>query len=160
MKAKIREIIPGEGLGALKFGMTRNMVLALIGEPDEKETFSYSETESEMTESWEYLELGISLNFDEEDDWKLVLITVYSDYYLFKGEAIVGEGRAFLEEIFDQEGINDVQEEDWSSEESPKHILLESDALSINFWFSKDVLDEVQLSPQFIDDETIKWPKL
>ena len=43
--------------------------------------------------------------------------------------------------------------------ESPTHELYSSDCLGINFWFDYNKLTEIQISPLFIDNNTIKWPE-
>lgn len=53
--------------------------------------------------------------------------------------------------------INDLEFEDWSSEESPNHKLLSSELIGINFCFDDNLLSEIQWRPLFIDDDTIRW---
>ena len=45
------------------------------------------------------------------------------------------------------------------SEHDDDHKVIEVDEKSINFWLKDGVLDEIQWSPFFIDDDTINWPK-
>ena len=46
-----------------------------------------------------------------------------------------------------------------STVENPTHELYSSDSLGINFWFDDNKLSEIQVSPLFVDNETIKWPE-
>ncbi len=169
-----KEIKSGEGLGKIKFGMTREQLEKLIGEPDEIEDFSYSsdedddlvnededneEDEDAQTELWHYDNLELSVSFDEEVDWRLVNIAVSSSDYTFKGEKIIGLGRAELLDTLKKLGLTNLKQEDHSSKESPNHKLVASEALGINFWLENDVLAEMQWGPLFIDDDTIVWPK-
>lgn len=49
--------------------------------------------------------------------------------------------------------------EDWSSIESPDHILLDYDSLGLFLWFNDEILDEIQFSYLFYEDgNTVKWP--
>ena len=56
--------------------------------------------------------------------------------------------------------IKDLDIEDLSSADSPNHVLLSSFSLGVNFWLDEGILEEIQWGPDFIDDDTIKWPKL
>jgi len=60
----------GIGIDDLKFGMDRDAVKKLIGEPTEKELFSYSEEDEDLTEVWHYDEYNFYISFDEADEWK------------------------------------------------------------------------------------------
>lgn len=157
MKEQIKEIKPGFGLGNIKFGMSRDQVRMLLGAPDESEKFSYTDDDQNMTESWDYYDFDISLNFDEEEDWKLVMISANSDFYTLEGESLIGKTIEQVSAHLDKSDI-DYDLEDCSTTDSPDHKLIEVESLSINFWFNGGVLDEIQWSPQFLDDDTIKWP--
>jgi len=157
MKEELKEITPGFGLGNIKFGMARDKVRMLLGAPDEVETFSYSDDDRNMTESWDYYDFDISLNFDEDDDWKLVMISINSDFYTLNGEHLIGKTTKQLTSHLNKLEA-EYELEDCSSDESPDHILVEVDALSVNFWLKAGIVDEIQWSPQFIDDDTIRWP--
>ena len=158
--SNINLIEEGQGIGALKFGLKRNTVELILGMPDEKEKYSYSKDEEDLTESWHYDNLDLSLGFDEEDDWRLVTIAITSTEYNFKGFSPIGLTKDELKNKLDAIGINDLEFEDWSSIESPSHELLSLDSLGINFWFDENRLSEVQWGPLFIDDETINWPEI
>ena len=42
---------------------------------------------------------------------------------------------------------------------APDNKLIELEELSTNFWFSDNVLDEIQWSPYFTNDDEIQWPE-
>jgi hypothetical protein len=159
MEIELEEIKPGYGLGPIKFGMTRTEVAAMLGQPDDVDNFSYTDSNTELTESWEYYDLEISLNFDEDEDWRLVMISVTSDIYRLNGREIIGLTREQLIEQLNELKFSDMNFEDYSSEESPDHKLIEVDSKSMNFWLEDGIVDEIQWSPFFINDDTIKWPE-
>lgn len=156
----INLIIEGEGLGDLKFGLFKDDVKLILGQPNEIVEYSYTNSDEDLTESWHYDELDLSIGFDEEDDWRLVTIAISSSNFKFRDFSPIGLSKDELTKKFDELNINDLEYEDWSSEESPSHELLTSDLLGINFWFDDNRLSEVQWGPHFIDDENIKWPKI
>ena len=50
-------------------------------------------------------------------------------------------------------------EKNRGEDDTEDHKVIEIDEKSINFWLTDGVLDEIQWSPLFINDDTIKWPK-
>jgi hypothetical protein len=158
MKNEFKEIIPGVGLGAIKFGYSREQIKKLLGEPDDIESYSYTDSEEDMTESWHYDELELSLSFDEAEDWKLVTISVSSEFYLYKGFSPVGMSKQnFLSEIKKQ-NLSDLEYEDFATEESENQELYFTELQGINFWLDDAVVTEVQWGPLFLDDTTVNWP--
>lgn len=152
MNQDLKDILPGEGLGKIRFGISRDQLKELIGEPDEVDEYSYSDSDEELTESWHYDELDLSASFDEEYDWRLVTLSVSGAEYAFMGKNLIGLQRFKLVETLTELGIEDLAFEDISSDESPDHQLIASDEAGINFWLEQGVLTEIQWSPLFIED--------
>lgn len=159
MLNELKEIKPGYGLGSLKFGMTRADVKLMLGEPSFIDKYSHSEEPNDATEAWEYDELELSLSFDEAEGWKLMMMSVTSDFYELDGTSMIGLKEKKLLDELDEIDFGNLNVEDCSDAENEDHKVIEVDEKSINFWLTKGVCDEVQWSPLFIDDDTIKWPK-
>ena len=159
MLKELKEIKPGIGLGILKFGMSRNQVKELLGEPSFIDRYSHSEAENDATEAWEYEELFLSISFDEAENWKLMMISVSSDFYELDEVSLVGLNQKKLVAQLDEIDLGEVFVEDCSENDSEDNKVIEIDEKSINFWITDGVLDEIQWSPLFINDDTIKWPK-
>lgn len=141
---QIREILPGKGLGFLEFGMSRDQVKAILGEPDEIDFFDDPEAEEDASESWHYDKLEISVSFDEYADWRLSAIAVSSPGYLLLGTSVVGMPQDELLKFLADNGITDTEEEDWSEPGSGDHKLLTSEELQVNFWMEDGKVSEVQ----------------
>lgn len=154
----IQEIKLGVGLGEIKFGMTRDQVKAILGEPDDVDQYSDSDIEGDSSESWHYDEREISLSFDEDTDWKLVTIAVSSPDYVLNSKKIIGMHKDEFFAWAEKLQLGDYDEEDWSSEEIPDHTLISYSEQQVNFWFEADELTEIQWGPLFVDEDTIKWP--
>ncbi|PHN04682.1 hypothetical protein [Flavilitoribacter nigricans] len=160
MKKELQNIQVGAGLGSILFGMSRAEISAIIGEPNEKITESYTDDGENLTEIWHYDELELSLGFDEEDDWQLVSIAVTSPFYLLESVSLIGKEVEAVQTELQNIGVSDLELEDWSSAENPDHKLLTSDDESMNFWFDQDILTEIQWSPLFADEETILFTQI
>lgn len=158
-KNELKDIKPGYGLGILKFGMTRNEVDELLGNPNEIEKHEYSDSETELTEAWHYDDLELSLEFDEQEDWKLTTISVSSEFYKFKEKQLIGIDQNKLLLLLKELDIDDFEVEDLSPIENPSHKLISIYDLGINFWFENEVLMEVQWCPLFNEDDSINWPE-
>ncbi len=158
-KNELKEIKAGYGLGMLKFGISRAEVEKLLGKPDEIEEHSYSDTDDDVTETWHYDELELSLEFDKEEDWKLITMSVSSEFYEFMGKSLISVSEDKLISAFEELKIEDFEEEELSPIENPSQKLISLEDLGINFWFDNDVLLEIQWCVLFIDDDTIDWPK-
>ena len=55
--------------------------------------------------------------------------------------------------------IGNVEIEDFSEEDIFDNELIEIEDKSLSFWLNDDVLDEIQWTPFFIDEDTLDWPK-
>jgi hypothetical protein len=159
MKKALKEIKPGYGLGNLKFGMTRAEAKLMLGEPSFIDKYSHSDSAEDLTESWEYEDLGLSISFDEEEKWKLIMISVTSDFYELNGVSLIGLKEKELLKKLETMNLGELDLEDCSDLGSDEQKVIEIEEKSINFWLIDDALDEIQWSPFFIDDDTIDWPK-
>ncbi len=149
------DIKPGIGLGSIKFGMTRDQITDLLGEPADKEKFAYEE---EVSESWHYDKLNMSIAFDEMEAWKLTTISVTSDEYKMEGTSIVGISREDLFSKFESMNLSDIEVEDWSETDETKQELVAADEVSMNFFVDGGNVREVQWGPDFSEDDEIIWP--
>ncbi len=144
----------GVGIDKLKFGMTRDTVFKILGEPTEKELFSYSEEDEDLTEVWHYDEYDFSLSFDEVDDWKLVMIAGSSDEMTLEGESLLGHSFEGVVEILNKIGYSDFEED--TLEETDR--VLKFDEKSLNVWFDNDIATEIQWGPLWSDEDTPIFP--
>jgi len=152
------DIKPGIGLGDIKFGMSREQVKAIMGEPDETEQFSYSDTDEDITESWHYDEYELSIGFDEDADWRLMTFAVSSDDYKLQGKKLVGKKQSDLMNALKELKIENLETEDASTPENPNCLYLISEEKSISFWIENGKVSEIQWGPEFLDEDTIRWP--
>jgi len=161
MKKEIKEILPGVGLGMLKFGMTRDEVKKLIGKPDEIENLpGFEEEVNDELESWHYDEHEFSLVFDADYDWKLVSIAVSDPYFTFHGKNIIGMEKQETLDLLDTLGIEISNEEDLSDAENPNLELIEAEDAGLMIWFADEEVIEIQILPDVEEDgETLIWPQ-
>ena len=160
MQKNIKEIIPGSGLGAIKFGMTRDEVIKIAGKPDDVENLpGFEEETSDTLESWHYDEYEFSLVFDADYEWRLVSIAVSDPYFTYNGVSIVGMDKQDVMDMLEKNNIEISGMEDVSDEENPNLELVESDEEGLMIWFENDEAIEIQILPDVEEDgETLIWP--
>lgn len=159
MRKDIVEILPGFGLGVIKFGMERNQVKMILGEPDEKDVFFMTESDDSEAEVWYYDDDCLSLSFDAADNWRLVTIEIDHEKYTFKNISFFNKSKLQIIKALEELKVTDVKHESVPMDEAPNHELISSESLGINFWLDDDVVTEIQWGPFFNADESVKWPK-
>lgn len=154
-----KNVILGNGVLNVKFGMTRDEVKAALGEPDEIENFEDEEDGGE-TEAWHYDDHELSATFDEVDDWRLTSLAVSSPEFLFQGINLIGLSS---EEVIQQIEIMDLGEvnfEEISDEDIADQQVATIVEASLNLWFEDGILREIQWGPFWDEDnEEYIWPE-
>jgi hypothetical protein len=153
MKEKSKNIVPGEGLGRIQFGMTREVVRQLAGEPDEIEEYRHNDDDDSAAEAWHYDDPEVSFAFEEFNNWKLTSIAISSDDYLLNGKSLTGMSLKDAASFLQKQNIGEVIQEDYSDDESPNLTLLSVDEAGLNLWFDNDRLSEVQVSQVWEDED-------
>ncbi len=157
------QINPGVGFDQIKFGMTREQVLEILGNPSEiREDENYSgdpkETE-DLTTVFDYDDLGVSFSFDKIEDYRLVEIDFDSpDFSL--GPIHVGN---LIDSVFSDAEVmklGEAEEDYLDDEDNPDNLKsFTFFDTNVTVWFEKDILTTIQLGPFWKDDDTIDWPE-
>ena len=153
-----RNIEIGVGVGDIKFGMFKTEVLETLGLPTNKEIEKDFET-GDAVETWDYENFGISFSFDEEEDWRLETITINSSNFELRGVGLIGKNIQTVQDFIEKEAIGEMEFEDYSSPENPKHELIDIDDANMFFWFDNQVLTEIQVGVKWDEDDNALWPK-
>ncbi len=159
MRKDIVDILPGVGLGVIKFGMDRNQVKMILGEPDETDVFFMTESDDSESEVWYYDDDFLSLSFDAADNWRLVTIEIDDSKFLLQGHSLYGKNKLEVITTLEKLSVTDFKHEPAPMDEAPTHELISSDSLGINFWFDYNAVSEIQWGPFFNADESVKWPE-
>lgn len=155
----IKQIKPLVGLGQLRFGMTRDEVRSILGDPEDIDEYSFTGEDGDRSESWHYDEIDLSMSFDAEDDWRMITLAVSSPEYELERNSMVGEDQEHIRNKLIHMGFQELREENESTLNMPGHHLLAAHHEFMNFWFEEGKLKEIQWSPRFNDDDEVEWPK-
>ncbi len=150
------EIIPGKGVGNILLGMKRDAVEKILGQPDDKEDIKYEDGETSVT--YYYYDLKIDLTFESDDDERLSFISVEGEEFHIKNQIKIGDTKEKVISSCKLLSFSISEEEDMSNDDEPTQILVALDEENINFWFTDNTLDEIQLGPFWQDDDTPIWP--
>jgi len=153
-KIKMRNIIIGEGLDDLKFGMQREEVVKILGEPEDVDIFDYEETE-EKSEAWHYDTIEVSAAFDEAEDWQLVSLAISSPECQINDKKLIGLAYNEALKVIETLELGELEFEDVTDEEdnNKKYKQIFAQDANISFWFDENLLSEIQWGPIWdIDD--------
>lgn len=159
MNKNLKEIITGEGIGALKFGMFRKDVKGILGKPDDIDNSEEEEEleEESASEIWHYDNLELTALFDEALEWRLVSIAVSSEHYTLNNESIVGMSLSVLEQKLDEMELGKLYlEDDHEYDQEVKLYGIENSGIYL--WVENNVVQELQFSPLMDEDDIIIWP--
>ena len=150
----------GQGIGEVKFGMTRAEVVSIMGEPSEKEVLPPFDGELGGSEAWHYDTIELSASYDEEEGFKLCSLAASSTDSLFEGIDLIGLSQEEVLQQIEILGLGDVEIETIANEEGEEQIVASIPEVSLNLWFEDGHLSEIQWGP-FWDEEEEEyiWPE-
>ena len=128
-----------EGIGPIKFGMTRNQLIKVFGTPD-----NFEKAKDEKYVDFEYNNGDIVVNFYSPYDYqiqKLHHIHFYQNELLYKGIQIIGKSQEYiLNEVF-------AEISDWEiiDEEDFTFIEYNSAQNGLSLYFEEHVLSSIDL---------------
>lgn len=149
------EIILGNGLLDIGFGMTQKQVEKILGKADEVGEYELSPNDSSLTLF--YHEKGLSFTFESMDQYKLSYISIYnSNYHIFRFIRIGLSKRMLLEEV-DFFQLGKPEFEFVGSKEFPTHELIYFSEKNLHLWLDDGMISEIQFGPFWEDQKTIVW---
>ncbi len=160
MENNEKNVILGKGTNTLTFGMTRDEIKNIFGEPDEIERYPAGDDDEGESEAWHYDEHELSATFDEVDDWKLTALAVSSPDFLFEGINLLGLSTEEVIQQLEIMDLGDVSIEEVAGDDSVDQQVATIIEASLNLWFEDGLLTEIQWGP-FWDEEEEKyiWPE-
>ena len=144
MSNDLKKILIGEGLGEIRFGMTRNEVKKILGEPDEIEEIPFSDEEDDAIESWHYDEYEFSLSFEKLMDNRLASIALSALDATLNGEIIIDTTRDEVVKIIEKMNPGSFDEETIEEDSDTTVKLLNFYESGLSLWFENDYLTEAQ----------------
>ncbi|MEO1435484.1 MAG: hypothetical protein AAFV80_08100 [Bacteroidota bacterium] len=138
------EIIAGERLGEIAFGMSRNALTDLLGPASEVEAYAFTEANLKA-EDWHYDEHEISVSFEEASDWTLSTIASSSPECHFMSLRPIGMSEVSLIEALEALEIGEVTKELFEDEEGDETTVVRVAEAFISFWIVDDEVTDIEL---------------
>lgn len=151
----IDTIKPGFGLGKLTFGSPLEICRTYLGNPEDEVA---EDVGNKATLTWYYWNKGISLHFDEADDFRLGTISIARESASLFGDTLIGKSYEEIKAYLKEKGFRHTKEFEFEDEDRALRKLIEIEDIECNFWFENGVLNHIQWGYFWIDDYTPKWP--
>lgn len=144
-----------EGIGVIRFGASKDDVIDILGTEFEEESF----VEGHISIS--YPDHQVTFTFWEDFDLRLGYIGTERKSAKLLGESLIGL-RNDRVKTFITESLKCPITEESGCEHEDGHIQewLDVDDKSLVFWFTDDVLYQIEWSCAWVDGDTPDWPKV
>ena len=138
------EIKIAKGIGEIKFGMSPEEVLQILGEPDESNKQVYSDEDPDyFSEEWHYDQIEMSVVFDMLETLMLSTISISSEVYTLNGNSLIGNTIEQVMSVFDTMDISPDWEELEEEESNARSLVNEEEGISL--YFEDALLTELQI---------------
>ena len=152
-----KAILPFIGFGSIKFGMEEHEVSSYIGDPDETEVQNYGH--GGQANVLYYDEFGLSMSFDSEEDFRLVEISFENDRFILHNAIKPGMSKEDFLSALENLDMGEYEVEEIEEDEFENMVQYIFEKENINIWIEDDKLTTIQIGPEFVDDDTIRWPQ-
>ncbi|WP_430813616.1 hypothetical protein [Carboxylicivirga sp. RSCT41] len=152
-----KAILPHIGFGSIKFGMEEHEVSNFLGDPDETEVQDYGEGAEANVLYFD--EMGVSMSFDKEEDYKLVEISFETENFILHDAIKVGMPKADFLTSLEKLDMGEYDLEEMSDDGFDDKELYVFEKENINIWMDEEAVSSIQIGPEWVDDETIRWPE-
>ena len=150
----ISTIKPGIGLGTIRFGATMDECRDYFGKPTEELREDFEEEEYI---TWYYGDGDVALSFEGSEDFKLGTIILSHPDATLDNEKIIGKSIDEIKQYLKRKAYFYLEEKD---EFESNMMVINVGALECNFMFTDGLLDGIQWSYLWEDDETPHWPNI
>ena len=149
------EIILGNGILGIHFGMIQAEVEKKLGKADEVGEYSLSPDENSITLFYHHR--GLSFTFESVDQYKLSYISVHQEQYHLFQFIRVGLTKKMLMDELDHYQLSKPEFEKADSDEFPTHELIYFPSENLHLWLDNNRISEIQFGPFWDDIKTIVW---
>jgi len=149
-KSKNMEIKPGIGFDNIKFGMSRDEILKILGEPNRVVTGENDEFEQRL----EWYDKKIRLTFQLDENDRFTYLTSKNDKTEYNGQKIIGLNIDFVKNKLFRDLVTDWVVEDYQFFETHFNENL---WLNIRSEFEKVI--EFEMGVPFKSDNIHRWPE-
>lgn len=149
----------GTGIGSIKFGMTEDDLVSILGNPDQIGEFTHVEGMDDWYKEYSYYHLNLTFTFESSDDFRLGHFDIVgSGHHLF-GQDIFGLNIKWAETYLLQKTGSKPEYENTTWGKPELHELLSLSSSGLGLSFMSDSLYCITCSYLFAkDNNTVLWP--
>lgn len=139
------EIVLGQGIGTIIFGMTKKEFTGFLGDPDDIE--ASDDSSEETLESYRYNSINCSFLFDPGQDDRLAGISVENGYFHIYHKIRVGLRKNDLLNLGAELKLGDPLFDEVNDEEYPSRELISYDRVGLKLWLDDGKLTVIRIYP-------------
>ncbi|MCW8935528.1 MAG: hypothetical protein OQK98_12455 [Gammaproteobacteria bacterium] len=137
------------GIDNIILGSSKQSIFELLGQPES--TNSDEWPDGTISESWLYLDSGLTLNFDSDNNYRLSTINTTSRQAELEGLKLVGKN---INSIIDKHSSIILDED--LSESVKDYVYPEKE---ISFWVVNDLIENITVFPEYDKSKDLPiWP--
>jgi len=142
-------IKPQIGIDNIILGSSKESIFDQLGQPDTTKSDEWPD--GTISESWLYSDLGLTLNFDSDDDYRLSTISSISKKAELEGLTLIGLNintviKKYPSILLDEDLNNGVKDYVYPEKE-------------ISFWVVNDIIENITLFPEYDKSNDLPvWP--
>lgn len=140
------EIIIGQGINEIRFGLTQAQAIELLGEPDK----TY---ELEGSTRWQYFDSQIELSFEKEHEDKMGWIEIKNPDALLFNLKLIGESAETVLSVVADNIADEPEHDDYGNLETYYY-----NDQQLEFQFEMNRLRSINSGFLWLDNDTPRWP--
>jgi hypothetical protein len=150
------EIVLGRGIGAIIFGMTKEELVYILGDPDE--TYHPEDPDKMTWETLGYDSINCTFSFDPGQEERLVEIRIENSFFHIGHKIKIGTTKEDLLYHGKEFALGDYSIRDDSDEELISHELISFEQAGLNVWIDDGIISGIQILPWITKDGKMIWP--
>ena len=150
----------GIGISSIKFGITEDELISILGMPDEIGEYIHVEGMDDWYKEYNYFDLNLSFNFDSSDNFRLGNFDITGFGHSLFDQDVFGLNIKWVEKFLLDNISSKPEYEDTTWGKTELHELLILPSLGLELAFMSGSLHCITCSYLFGDDNnTVMWPK-
>ena len=146
-------ILPLVGIDGVCLGLTKEEVLEILGEPDERFRPDDVDERGGGNEEWGYKQAGLELAFSSDEVGFLIAISVLNPEAILKGRRIIGIEEQYLLKLLKQIGIMPTVLGDEFPDVDAKDYVC--DQYGLSFWVQAGKVAAVTVIPEYDEEQVV-----
>jgi hypothetical protein len=151
------EIVLGRGIGNILFGISKEELCEILGDPDD--IHKPDEPEKCNWKTYDYHFIKCSFSFDPDHTDRLVEMSIENEFFHIGNMIRNGMPKQDLLSKETEAILGNAVVEKLESEELLTHELIAFSRVGLQLWLDAGVISTIQISPFYNEDGFPVWPE-